>query len=370
MGLRLTKVDEYQFLTCLKHQVSGNKVNKFKKWQTGDNLGFIVGRTLAGLADVAGSYFYSCERMWDDGVFPHRVPLKFTRAMLPENRPPILGAIRDALTAAWGPNYGLSILNQQALPENLAQVVKDALETCHNDLTVLQENLEHCLAEARGLKEAEASKGHTRKRAAEEDKGIVSEPETQLPHPPETEPLHAKAQSALVQLGKATGCSVWIPASDHGHMYNGRALGDGCLGKLPALGLSPEAVKRISFIDVLWLRQAAPICAFEVEVTTSIYSGLLRMSDLLALVPALKMKLFIVAPKERQAKVETELVRPTFRKIGLSEYCRFIADDALRVTRSLWQAEKVKEGNTDELYAVNEGPRTTRPRTGLVSGIN
>jgi hypothetical protein len=49
------------------------------------------------------------------------------------------------------------------------------------------------------------------------------------------------------------------------------------------------------------------------------------MSDFLALVPLLKLELFIVAPKERRGKTMEELDRPTFRKIGLSDYCRFIS---------------------------------------------
>ena len=66
-----------------------------------------------------------------------------------------------------------------------------------------------------------------------------------------------------------------------------------------------------------------------VETTTSVYSGLLRMSDLLALVPLLRVKLYIVAPKERQNKVLAELARPTFQKIGISELCRFIPAEDL-----------------------------------------
>ena len=53
------------------------------------------------------------------------------------------------------------------------------------------------------------------------------------------------------------------------------------------------------------------------------------MSDLLAVIPALKINLFIVAPKERRNKFISELGRPTFRKIGLSDYCRFIAIEDL-----------------------------------------
>jgi hypothetical protein len=53
------------------------------------------------------------------------------------------------------------------------------------------------------------------------------------------------------------------------------------------------------------------------------------MSDLLSVVPALRMKLFIVAQKERQEKVIVELSRPTFQKIGLNEYCKFIPIEKL-----------------------------------------
>jgi len=106
-------------------------------------------------------------------------------------------------------------------------------------------------------------------------------------------------------------------------------LGEGCLKSLPNLGLSEEATRRISLIDIIWIRQNAPVCAFEVETTTSIYSGLLRMADLLSVVPALNIKLFIIAPNERQEKVMSELTRPTFRKIGLNDFCKFIPMEEL-----------------------------------------
>ena len=52
--------------------------------------------------------------------------------------------------------------------------------------------------------------------------------------------------------------------------------------------------------------------AFEVESTTSIYSGLLRMSDLLFRQPNISVPLFLVAPEERRLKVMQQVNRPTF----------------------------------------------------------
>ena len=53
------------------------------------------------------------------------------------------------------------------------------------------------------------------------------------------------------------------------------------------------------------------------------------MSDLLSVVPSLKINLYIIAPKNRQDKVRSEITRPTFQKIGLNEYCKFIPIEEL-----------------------------------------
>jgi len=82
----------------------------------------------------------------------------------------------------------------------------------------------------------------------------------------------------------------------------------------------------IELIDVLWLKGNTILAAFEIEATTSVYSGLLRMSDLLALQPNLDLALYLVAPDERRAKVEQEISRPTFayREKPLPKVCGFL----------------------------------------------
>jgi len=52
--------------------------------------------------------------------------------------------------------------------------------------------------------------------------------------------------------------------------------------------------------------------SFEVEHTTSIYSGILRMADLMALQPNLNIRAHIVAPFDRKDKVLQEISRPVF----------------------------------------------------------
>ena len=86
----------------------------------------------------------------------------------------------------------------------------------------------------------------------------------------------------------------------------------------------------MSLIDVVWLTGSNQVAAaFEVERTTSVYSGLLRMADLAALSPNLNFPLYVVAPASRLPKVRRELARPTFRALELDRRCRFFSSEAL-----------------------------------------
>ena len=72
--------------------------------------------------------------------------------------------------------------------------------------------------------------------------------------------------------------------------------------------------------------------AFEVEHTTAIYSGLLRMADLLALQPNMDIRLHIVAPDEKRDKVLREIKRPVFSLLDrgpLYESCSYIPYSAI-----------------------------------------
>jgi len=154
--LRLTKIDEYQFLTCLKHGLWGSKSARFKTWQKGDQLAIIVGNGLAGLAQVTGPAFESHKKIWENGVFPHRIPMKFTHVLRPKDRAPILGEVRDALTQQWGTRYGWSIFKQQVLESPNADTVARAITSKPNALTDFQQSLADRLEEARVKREQSA----------------------------------------------------------------------------------------------------------------------------------------------------------------------------------------------------------------------
>jgi len=139
---------------------------------------------------------------------------------------------------------------------------------------------------------------------------------------------HTEVQYELLKLGSDMGFNLWVARNDRGRNWNGKPLGQirGIINELPTQ-FNEVTNKTIELIDVLWLKGNSFVAAFEIECTTSIYSGLLRMSDLMALQPNLNMKLYLVAPDERRQKVEQEVLRPTFtlREKPLSETCGFIS---------------------------------------------
>jgi len=175
--------------------------------------------------------------------------------------------------------------------------------------------------------------------------GSVTVPDSEetpaKPLEPEQEPTdHAEIQWLLLKLGSDMGFDVWVARNDRGRKVRGNRFSDlpRLKSELP-LQFDEATNKTIELIDVLWLQGNAIVAAFEVESTTSIYSGLLRMSDLIAMQPNLNIPLYLVAPDERRDKVISEVNRPTFSRLSppMSEVCRFISFTSLR--ERLKQAE-------------------------------
>jgi hypothetical protein len=105
------------------------------------------------------------------------------------------------------------------------------------------------------------------------------------------------------------GLHVWIARNDRNVVWRDHRLGDLSEETLPS-GLPEDVRRRIALIDVIWLRRNRYIAAFEVEATTDILGGLVRMGDLLALLPNFQIPLFIVAPEARRGDVFDVMKRP------------------------------------------------------------
>jgi type II restriction enzyme len=135
----------------------------------------------------------------------------------------------------------------------------------------------------------------------------------------EGERTHTELQAWLRDLGSALGYAVWIASNDRGRTCGTGRLGDGCLSALPAWLEQSGSAETVRLIDVLWIERdgGAVAAAFEVEHTTSIYSGMVRMLDLaLGFPDQAATPLFLVAPDAREDEVRAQLQRPAFSRVA------------------------------------------------------
>jgi len=79
-------------------------------------------------------------------------------------------------------------------------------------------------------------------------------------------------------------------------------------------------------VDVIWIqRGSSEIRAlFEVEHSTPIYSGLLRLNDLYLIEPKINPNYNIVSNYLRKSAFLRQINRPTFTHSGLSKICNFL----------------------------------------------
>lgn len=148
---------------------------------------------------------------------------------------------------------------------------------------------------------------------------LVSAPAIVIP-----ELTHAQVQTLLAGIGKAKGFDVWIPMSDRLKLDWNLTRSFDCANTLPP-ALKP-ILAVVEEIDVVWMEPGAsrPAALFEVEHTTPIYSGLLRLNDVHLLLPNASMRLGIVSNDNRRAIFVQQLNRPTFSASGLVAVCSFL----------------------------------------------
>ena len=173
----------------------------------------------------------------------------------------------------------------------------------------------------------------TRVRTKDKEVDVVV-PEDEVIEEEDSEtPESIKIQALISEIGERMGLKVWLPRRDRGRVLeHWNSVDETLLEHLP-LNYDDTTLKTIENIDVIWIKGRSIVRAFEVEHTTSIYSGILRMADLMALQPNLNIRAHIVAPEERKDKVLDEIRRPVFsllEKGPLAESCSFISYDAIR----------------------------------------
>jgi len=140
----------------------------------------------------------------------------------------------------------------------------------------------------------------------------------------EEKKAHIQMEWMLIKIGKWEGHDVWVASNDFNREYKGEKFSSLCLPDLPQFA-APAILKIARMIDVIWFKKgtARPVRFYEVEHTSSIYSGLLRVNDINIDYPIPKAT--IVAPENKRRLFETQITRRTFAESGLSEVCDFMS---------------------------------------------
>lgn len=165
---------------------------------------------------------------------------------------------------------------------------------------------------------------------AEEDDEPLNEQSSECGKPKESHTI----QGIVAEIGTKMGFKIWLPRNDRERVLratNGLTK-DSIIDTLP-MNYNDATIRTIEQIDVIWLRSRSIARAFEIEHTTAIYSGLLRMADLVALQPDINIPLHIVAPVDRKEAVIEQIRRPVFSLFEvapLSERCTYLSYESIR----------------------------------------
>lgn len=297
-----------------------------KRIKSGDRLiCYITGASrLIGMLEVTSEPYQDDSPIWRDEDFPCRIKVRPLVTLELEIAVPIRD-LRDRLSS----------FKNLSNPNTWGILVRTSAEEWKSaDGDVIYDALQK--AEAHPVKRpVDPKKLARRPRALKTKIGPVTVPDeaeetsTALDNGPT---LHTEIQYLLLHLGEQMGFDVWVARNDQNREVDGQKFIEHFRLK-PSLPLQfDEATTRtIEYIDVLWLRKNAIVAAFEVESTTSIYSGLLRMSDLVSMQPNLSIPLYLVASENRRNKVFEEVNRPTFSRLSppLVDMCRYIAFETL-----------------------------------------
>ncbi len=133
---------------------------------------------------------------------------------------------------------------------------------------------------------------------------------------------HSQVQTLLGAIGDARGLDVWVPPNDR------QKMDWSLVPRFPFRTTMPPGLDSVvREIDVVWMARGAntPVSLYEVEHSTPIYSGLLRMNDVhLSLTEPPRFT--IVADEMRRSVFARNLRRPTFQASGLDKLCGFMTN--------------------------------------------
>lgn len=130
------------------------------------------------------------------------------------------------------------------------------------------------------------------------------------------ENLHTEMQYHLLKIGNSLGYDVIAASNDRSKSWGGNSFSFMSLQQFPKISLEKETLNTVKLIDVLWFQKGTGnvIAAFEVEKSTSIYSGILRLTDLSYTIADGDEVFYLIVPDNREKDVCLQLSRPAIKQ--------------------------------------------------------
>ncbi|VAX05064.1 Putative type II restriction enzyme NmeDIP (Endonuclease NmeDIP) (R.NmeDIP) [hydrothermal vent metagenome] len=127
--------------------------------------------------------------------------------------------------------------------------------------------------------------------------------------------LHTEMQYHLLKIGQSLGYDVISASNDRSRCHDGNSFTFISLSDFPEIDVDKDTEKTIQLIDVVWFEKDTNkiVSAFEVEKSTSIYSGILRLTDLYFSFPNDPSSLFLIIPDNREKELVLQLSRPAIK---------------------------------------------------------
>ena len=132
------------------------------------------------------------------------------------------------------------------------------------------------------------------------------------------ESLHTEMQYHLLKIGNSLGYDVITATNDKSKSFKGHNFSFLCLQKFPEMQTDNDTLSTIKLIDVIWYEKETNnvLAAFEVEKSTSIYSGILRLTDLSYSIADGDEIFYLIVPDKREKDVCVQLCRPAIKNLN------------------------------------------------------
>jgi hypothetical protein len=284
-----------------------------------------------GALRVTGEVFQSDEPVWGlsetgEARYPWRFPTEPIVALDPPHGIPVTDTVAELGFLSRLKNWGVYLQRSlNRVPDEDGDKLLSLLQTPRKPIPI-DEPKRRRRPSLRVVRDEAPEMTLLEAQASAATEVLEPEPEEEAAEPR----THTEIQAKLRDIGFAEGYDVWV--ADRGVAWEGGQLGDGCLTDLPVI--APDRTRAVMrMIDVIWFRKRTghPVRFFEIEHTTSVYSGLLRFNDVM--IDFSIPQAFIVGDGDKtKAKFEREIARRTFEYSGLRDVTQFLLYDQVRET--------------------------------------